>query len=244
MRRRPLLGLALFSTLVPALGLGALAHGQDTPKAKAKAKTKAKAAPNPAFAPVEDQPGLPRVLLIGDSISIGYTVDVRKALAGKANVHRPATNCGPTIRGLEAIDDWLGDGHWDVIHFNWGLHDLRLDNGKHQVPLDQYEKNLRTLVGRLKETGATLIWCNTTPVPEKSNPPRKESDVIAYNTAARTIMDENGIRVDDLHGFAKPRLAEIQIPGNVHFTPEGSKVLAQQVARSILEALASAEKKK
>ena len=49
----------------------------------------------------------------------------RKALAGKANVHRAPTNCGPTIRGLEGLDQWLGDGRWDVIHFNWGLHDLK-----------------------------------------------------------------------------------------------------------------------
>ena len=78
--------------------------------------------PNPAFAQVEDVPGLPRVLLIGDSISIGYTAHVRAMLKGVANVHRPLTNCGPTTRGLENIDAWLGDGKWDVIHFNWGLH--------------------------------------------------------------------------------------------------------------------------
>ena len=76
--------------------------------------------PNPAFAQVEDVPGLPRVLLIGDSISIGYTAHVRAMLKGVANVHRPLTNCGPTTRGLENIDAWLGDGKWDVIHFNWG----------------------------------------------------------------------------------------------------------------------------
>ncbi len=74
--------------------------------------------PNPAMAAVEDVAGLPRVLLIGDSISIGYTVPVRKLLEGKANVHRPRTNCGPTTRGVQAIDEWLGDGKWDVIHFN------------------------------------------------------------------------------------------------------------------------------
>ena len=77
------------------------------------------------MAPVEDVAGLPRVLLIGDSISIGYTVPAREALRGKANVHRPLTNCGPTTRGLENLSQWLGDADWDVIHFNWGLHDLK-----------------------------------------------------------------------------------------------------------------------
>src|SRR5205823_1155906 len=141
----------------------------------------AKKPADPSLAPIEDQPRLPRVLLIGDSISMGYTLPVRAALAGKANVHRPAENCGPTSRGVERLESWLGQGHWDVIHFNFGLHDLRMADGRLQVALDGYEQNLRTIVARLKRTGATLIWCSTTPVPEKSDPPRKESDVLAYN---------------------------------------------------------------
>src|SRR5262249_4795155 len=87
------------------------------------AQTKGKA--DPAFAPVKDDPALPRVLLIGDSISIGYTVPARKLLQGKANVHRIPENGGPTSNGSAKLDKWLGDGKWDVIHFNWGLHDLK-----------------------------------------------------------------------------------------------------------------------
>src|SRR5689334_21790630 len=80
---------------------------------------------SPAFAPVTDEPGLPRILLIGDSISIGYTVTVRTMLAGKANVHRIPENGADTANGLKKLDAWLGDARWDVIHFNWGLHDLK-----------------------------------------------------------------------------------------------------------------------
>lgn len=206
-------------------------------------QTKAKAKPrktqtNPVYAPIADVAGLPRVLLIGDSISIGYTLAVRELLAGRANVHRPPTNCGPTIRGVEQIDAWLGDGRWDVIHFNFGLHDLKImDDGKHQVPLDQYEKNLRQLVERMKQTKAKLIWCSTTPVPETSSPPRHNADVLAYNDVAKKIADEAGIATDDLYAFALPQLAKIQLPNNVHFSPAGSKVLARQVAESIEKAL-------
>jgi acyl-CoA thioesterase-1 len=199
----------------------------------------AKKAADPAMTPIKDDPALPRVLLIGDSISIGYTVPVRTALAGKANVHRPNTNCGPTTTGIAGLDKWLGDGKWDAIHFNWGLHDLKqMDGGKRQVPIDEYEKNLRKLVERLKKTGAKLIWCSTTPVPEgKTQPPRTNDDVIAYNAVAKRIMDENGVAIDDLYTFALPRLKEIQQPVNVHFTPAGSKLLAGQVAESILKVL-------
>src|SRR5215203_4589322 len=105
---------------------------------------------DPAFEAVKDDPMLPRVLLIGDSISIGYTPATRKLLAGKANVHRIPTNGGPTDTGTKNIKQWLGDGKWDVIHFNFGLHDLKLGTGKHQVPIDAYEKNLREIVKALK----------------------------------------------------------------------------------------------
>ena len=190
---------------------------------------------SPAFAPVEDIVGLPRVLLIGDSISVGYTIGVRKRLAGKANLHRIPENGGPTSRGIANIEAWLGDGHWDIIHFNWGLHDIRfMDDGKHQVSEEDYAANLRKLVARMKETGATLIWCSTTPVPAgELNPPRQTADVPLYNSIAGEIMEEEGITIDDLYAFVLPREQDLQIPVNVHFTESGSAALAKEVATCI-----------
>ncbi len=192
-------------------------------------------AQNPAFEDIADIPSLPRVLLIGDSISIGYTVPVRQALQGIANVHRIPTNGGPTFRGLERIEEWLGKSKWDVIHFNWGLHDLKyMPDGHHQVLLEQYKLNLERLVKRLKQTGAKLIWCSTTPVPEGDlRPKRVPGDEVQYNQAAEKIMKKHGIAINDLYTFAKPRLDEIQRPENVHFTDEGSTLLGKEVARQI-----------
>jgi len=224
-----------------------------TASADTKPKKKPAKKPNPAMAPVEDVDGLPRVLLIGDSISIGYTVAVRKQLEGVANVHRPLTNCGPTTRGVAAIDSWLetggADKKWDVIHFNWGLHDLKYQDkdGKgladpaapesvQQVPPAEYEKNLTALVERLKKTGAKLIWCSTTPVPEGANG-RKVGDSVAYNAIAAKVMKAQGVATDDLYTFAKERLAEIQLPANVHFSGEGSAKLAEQVSSEVKKAL-------
>jgi acyl-CoA thioesterase-1 len=177
-------------------------------------------------------------------------------LKGQANVLRPTANCGPTTRGIESLDEWLGDKKWDVIHFNFGLHDLvyfaadgktRAEStaagARPQVPLDQYEKNLRELVSRLKKTGATLIWCSTTPVPAGSAG-RVADESVKYNEAAAKIMSEHNIATDDLHAFALPKLKEIQLPKNVHFSPDGSKVLAQQVANSIRETLKAPVAKK
>ena len=196
--------------------------------------------PNPAFREVPDVPGLPRVLLIGDSISIGYTEPVRSELTNKANLHRIPENGAATIVGVKNLENWLSSSKWDVIHFNFGLHDLRLDDGKHQVPLPDYETNLRTIVHRLQKTGARLIWATTTPVPDDEvKPPRRNSDVIAYNAAAAKIMTEAGIPIDDLYALVYPRLAELQLPANVHYTLPGYNVLGHQVAESILRALDS-----
>jgi acyl-CoA thioesterase-1 len=197
---------------------------------------------DPAFDKVVDDPTLPRVLIIGDSISIGYTAPTRNLLKGQANVHRIPENAADTKTGVAKLDKWLGDGKWDAIHFNWGLHDIKLGTGSHQVPIDQYEKNLKELVAKLKATKAKLIWASTTPVPmAKLNPPRKSEDVVAYNKVARKIMEENGIAIDDLYALVEPRLTELQLPANVHFTAKGSAALAEQVAASIRRALSIAK---
>ena len=236
MRERTVIALLCVSALAASAFCG------EAPAKKAKAR-KRPPRPNPAMKPIEEVAGLPRVLLIGDSISIGYTIPTRKLLEGKANVHRALTNCGPTSKGVRSLDKWLtdkrlGSGKWDVIHFNWGLHDLKfMKDGKQQVPIDQYEKNLRELVGKLKQTGAKLIWASTTPVPEGcGGPKRLDADVVAYNEVAKKIMDENGIAIDDLYAFALPKLKEIQRPVNVHFSAQGSQALAEQVAAAIEEA--------
>ncbi len=197
------------------------------------------AATNPAMQPVADDPRLPRVLLVGDSISIGYTVPVRELLKGVANVHRIPENGGATTRGLAKLDQWLGTNQWDVIHFNWGLHDLKLESdGRHKVEVDEYERNLERLLDRLQRTGAALIWATTTPVPQGvKGPQRAPADVPRYNEAARRVMDAAGVRINDVYAFTQPRLARIQIPQNVHFTAGGSAELARPVAREIREAL-------
>jgi acyl-CoA thioesterase-1 len=193
----------------------------------------------PVFAESKDVPGLPRVLIIGDSISMYYKPEVRRLLAGKANVYRVPDNGKSTMYGLKNMDDWLGDGNWAVIHFNFGLHDIVvMPSGQHQVPIEDYGKNLRQLLQQLRATNAKLIWAATTPVPSGSSN-RHEEDVLAYNAAAKKIMDENRIPIDDLHAFvdARPDKATMQWPANVHFRAEGSAVLAEEVTRHILVAL-------
>lgn len=187
---------------------------------------------------------LPNVLIIGDSISMGYTPFVKKILQDKANVSHPDENCGPTERGLQNLDKWLGNEKYKVIHFNFGLHDLKHVDAitkkaslKPEDPLmtdlKTYEANLNTIVGRLKKTGAKLIFATTTPVPEHSKPLRDPELPPKYNAVAEKVMKEQGIEIDDLYSFVLPRADQIRLPDNVHYTREGYKLLGEQVASVI-----------
>ena len=243
--------------MLVSLGLAAgVAQGQEAKtkpnQAKKKAatakKTPKKRKPNPALKPPEVVEGLPHVLLIGDSISIGYMLPAREKLKGIANVWRPPTNCGPTTKGVAELESWLGDRKWDVIHFNFGLHDLKYmgpqgqnladpkaDTSHQQVPIDEYAANLRKIATRLKETGATVIWRETTPTPEGAKG-RVPGDSKRYNEAAAKVMEElGGIQTDAMFEYALKE-AE-QLKANVHYSKAGSQKLADLVANTVKAAL-------
>ena len=184
---------------------------------------------------VKDDPKLPRVLLIGDSVSRGYTLATRKNLAGRANVHRAPENCGPTATGLKKIEVWLGDGKWDVIHFNFGIHDRN-------TPIADYAKRLELLVARMEKTGAKLVWASTTPIPDDEKQNQKAISIVEHNQAAAGIMKQHNIPVDDLFAAVGPHLGEYQLPNNVHFKEEGYDFLGQQVARAISDRLKDSSK--
>lgn len=117
---------------------------------------------------VNDDPNLPRYLFIGDSISGNYGSALREAVAGKLNIHHPPTNCGPSGKGRERVNMWLGDykskgKQWDVISFNFG----HWDSGQNKKT---YQENLTAVIIQLKKTGAKLIWVTTCPVPNGYEP--------------------------------------------------------------------------
>jgi len=161
---------------------------------------------------------------------------------------------------LQNLDRWFGDQAWDVIHFNHGLHDLSCEfspakiailrvstpvpimpdnGGHHRVAPDDYRTNLTALVERLraKAPQATLIFATTTPMSADLHHYVKDSE-LEYNRIAREVMTITGVQVNDLWAFAKPRIAEIQEPGNPHFHAKGSKLLAEHIANVIIAALA------
>jgi hypothetical protein len=205
-------------------------------------------------APKAKKTDLPKVLIIGDSISLGYMKALPGLLKDKAIVTHNPGNAGHTGMGLANIKRYIGKGQWDVIHFNWGLWDLcyrnskskkqgRRDkvNGKITHSLEQYEANLRKIVKELKATDATLIWASTTPVPD-GEAGRVKGDELKYNAAAAKIMGENKIAINDLHAHMTKRLKDFEKKGDVHYSAAGSKYLAEKVASSVLGVLPVTQK--
>ena len=109
----------------------------------------------------------------GDSVSIGYTTlasqNVVSLLSKDAAVqHGPWDvsdgGAGDAATGVVCLDRWLmtqaGEQvKWDLITFNFGLHDLT--NGSRCEGL--YRSQLTNITQRLVELGTELLYITTTP---------------------------------------------------------------------------------
>ena len=187
----------------------------------------------------------PKILIIGDSISIGYTPFVKTYFSDKAIVFHNEGNAQHTGTGLEKIGKWLGDEHWDIIQFNWGLWDLCYRhpeskeygnrdkiNGKPEFTIEEYASNLDSLVSIIKKKSkAKLIFVTTTYVPV-DEPGRHTSDVKKYNDAAKEIMKKHNIAVNDIY---QPSVSIHNQNGNgskdVHYSKKGYEALSDLIIK-------------
>lgn len=200
-------------------------------------------------APADATPGtgLPKVVLVGDSIRMGYAPRVAERLAGRAEVISPPINGGDSRHVLEHIDEWVIRQEPAVVHLNCGLHDLKRSkaDGRYQVELDQYEANLRRIVARIREgSGAVLVFADTTPILDDRHAKRRadfdrfEADVTRYNRAAVAVMGELSVPVHDLHWVVERGNPETLLGGDgTHYTPAGYDRLAEAVADCVLRQL-------
>ncbi|HTU22208.1 MAG TPA: GDSL-type esterase/lipase family protein [Gemmataceae bacterium] len=186
------------------------------------------------------RPTLPKVVLIGDSIRLGYAALVAKQLEGQAIVVSPAANGGDSSNVLKHLDEWVIREKPDVIHLNCGLHDLKLSkrDKRYQVDREKYEANLKEIVARLrKETSATLVFANTTPILDDRHAKRgagfdrHELDVRHYNETSIAVMRQTNVPIDDLHTVVEKAGAEkVLAKDGTHYTQEGYSRLAAAVA--------------
>jgi acyl-CoA thioesterase-1 len=130
------------------------------------------------------------------------------------------------LTGIKNIEVWLGDGQWDLIHFNFGIHDRN-------TPIADYTQRLEQLVDRMKKTGAKLIWASTTPIPDDPSKKQSAASIVERNKAAAELMQKHGVATDDLFAAMAPNLAAMQIPNDVHFNAKGYDFLGETVAKSI-----------
>lgn len=185
-----------------------------------------------------NDPKLPRVLLIGDSILNGYEPYVTAALKGKANVDEWVNPYWQSEQANKILAEVLESGPYDVIHFNMGLHGWP----KGRIKEGTFEPLTRAYVEimRQKWPKAKLIWANSTPTTVKGDPTRMNPEIdpviVEHNRMAVTIMKEMNVTVNDLYALDLPHLKWIG-PDGVHWTPEGSKLMGNAVAESILQAL-------
>jgi lysophospholipase L1-like esterase len=187
-----------------------------------------------------------RVVLIGDSIRMGYQQTVRADLVGVAEVSWPEANGFDSRNVLANIDDWAADLRPDLVHINCGLHDLKRDRvrGQLQVPLEEYAVNVEKIFWRLAaRTKAKVIWAMTTPVNERWHRAQKpfdrfEADVRAYNAAAAEVCTRRGVPVNDLYAavMAAGRDRYLVADG-VHFNEDGYRLLGAEVAGVIRRSL-------
>lgn len=170
----------------------------------------------------------PGILIIGDSISIGYTPYVRDELSDYSVVHTTC-NAQSTTNGLKHIDEWLEyRKHWALVTINHGYWDI--PPNPEAVGLEAYAANLRLEVSKAKAHSDRVIFLTTTAVILDWHPFTNE-DVDRYNTVALQVMQELNVEVIDLNQVSKT--IPTRDDSKIHFTEAGSEILASSIAIAI-----------
>ena len=189
------------------------------------------------------------ILLLGDSIRLGYCEFVKNELKESANVCFPAENCRFTQHTLVALPQWLkeaavpaeeielvhwNNGHWDVAHFH--DEDVSLNSPElYGIMLERIYRKLHKFC-----PNAQIVFALTTPVTSTKGPmgnPRSNSEIEKYNAAAVKVMNNLGVRINDLYSFTKENIPETLYADYCHFTQEGYALLGNQVIKVIKETL-------
>lgn len=178
---------------------------------------------------------LPRVLLIGDSITRAYYPLVDKSLKGKASIARLATSKSigdPAL--LTEIVLVMRQYKFEIVHFNNGMH------GRGYTEED-YRQHFPELVAAIKKYAphATLIWATTTPVRVKGKLDEIDSftgRVKNRNKIASDYLLKQKTSIDDLFTLVESH-PEYYKDDGVHFNDQGIAAQAAQVTTSISQFL-------
>ncbi len=178
---------------------------------------------------------LPRVLLIGDSITEGYQGKVREMLRGICYVDYVATSYAIDSKMYnELIKNYVQDSDYAVIHFNHGLHGFHMS-------ARTYKSRMKKLLPKLEKKGK-LILANTTVVYTQENKRLHTKDmkrVKERNLVVDELATQYGYPIDDLYTVSMEMSKEARLKDGVHYLDDGYEILATSVVESIKNALKS-----
>ncbi|MBR4940901.1 MAG: hypothetical protein IKZ19_02770 [Clostridia bacterium] len=191
------------------------------------------------------------VLLIGDSIRVGYDKSVKKSLEGMANVYFPEENCrfaSYALRYLHEYKELVPEGRVDVLHWNAGLWDsLRLFEEEPHTPIDVYEYYIDRICIRIKKLfpEAKVIFATSTSVISEAMSKdfkRYNEEIAAYNDRAVAVVKKYGFEVNDLFATSLAMPAEAHTEAVHYYTPLGTRIFTEQVLEYLAPALGITEK--
>jgi len=199
---------------------------------------------------IED-PALPRILIIGDSISGHYLNPVREGMRGRANVIGESSMANGTWAGMGPHfyrSDWAsrGDelkkflaerGPFHVVHFNNGIHNFFTAKPGDEVP---YAEQLRKVVATIREAGALPIFANSTGTIGDNaiaRAPNYLTNCRTFNAAAEKVMAELNVPVTDIFGATQPRIKELISQDLIHLKGEADPIMAAAIIARLNEAL-------
>ena len=183
------------------------------------------------------------LLLLGDSIRMGYDKAVQKSLKGVANVYFPAENCrfaSFVLRYLHEYARLIPDGSPDIIHWNAGLWDcLRLFEEEPHTPKDVYAYYIERICIRIKKLfpDAKVIFATCTTVLSEQmriDFKRYNEEIAEYNRIAVDVVKKHGFEINDLYAVSA-QLPESAHSDPVHYyTPAGTEAFTNQVLSCIV----------
>lgn len=192
------------------------------------------------------------LVMIGDSISLGYTNYVIKGLCGEYNAdhaHYPkeiadgqAVNARGTTFTIAHIDEWLAEepAQLDVITWNnglWNALDPAQDtfHGPNATDDATYEADLITIGNRLKATGARVIFFTTTDVPGTAGlSDRIPGRDLVLNDIAMRVLPPMGIEVHDLNALTRSNPQWHPATDLIHFTDAGYAAIGALIVQKVL----------
>ncbi len=184
-----------------------------------------------AFHMTDANKGLPRALIVGDSICSGYQEEVRRLTEGKCNISFWVSSyCVTRPEYLRLLELHLADSEYDVIHFNNGLHSTRTETSKWASALTDVFRIIRK-----RQPRAKIVWATSTPLKSVE----RNIKVKELNEAALGVVrDVGGIVINDLYSFLDPFDRNEHWSDMYHHKASLRKKEAKQVATVILPLIA------